>query len=543
MSNFSTNGLLSRMISSQEPLGPIATPETLQKSNNRHTFDRVFDAENFLCNASKTTHPNIILGRRGAGKTAYLYFLKFDGGFSFATSIDSAQVFREVSMEISQRVSERASGSEIIVETTAKLWRTLLLTTMLKSFWTQLHNRPPLHSSNEMNTIEAFLETSGLKQKRSVRRILSHMIGMFENLSDKNLEFVEEFLSEYWWEEAGFGDAWNAAINLMHKHGIRGALLIDSLEQFPMHEKPMADALGGLLHFIGQLELEYLPVDITLCFQAELYREFSGLSRNPEKDLQRVLTMHWEPMELLQICGHRFSLFLNSNAQLFPIPVETLPDRPSRDEVLEFWRQFLPEKITNRYGNEESSLAYILRHTQLLPRHMISLLNQMVRLALAARDVRLPFVGEDVLRGVRLGEENICLGVLSGFEMKYPQARSVIEKVLPNIANLSTYAELQRTNNRYGKGQMATDGMVEMLIRMGILGTLEKQTEYYDICRFDYTFNGTMPYSTNEQFGLHPAFAGQFGAAIDTSKGRGFKKPIYPKETFDERLGVGLMKL
>lgn len=531
------------MISAQEPLGPIATPDILQNADNRRTFDRVFDAENFLCAASKVTHPNIILGRRGAGKTAYLYYLKFDGGFSFATSIDSAQVFREVSMEIAKRVRERSSGSETIVETTAKLWRTLLLTTLLKTFWTQLHNRSVLRNTHEMKTVEAFLVRSGLKQKRSVRRILSQMIAMFESLGDMNLDFIEEFLNEYWWEDAGFGEAWTAATALMHAHGLRGALLIDSLEQFPVHEKPMADALGGLLHFIGQLELEYLPVEVTMCFQAELHREFAGLSRNPEKDLQRVLSMHWEPMELLQICGHRFSVFVQANPRVFPRSVDLLPDRPGRDDVVAFWGQFLPQVIENRFGDEESSIAYILRHTQLLPRHVISILNQVVRLALAAREVTLPFDGEDVLRGVRLGEENICLGVLSGFEMKYPQAREVMEAILPNIANLSSYGDLQRANNHHGKGQMDTAEVVEMLVRMGVLGTLERSTDYYDICRYDYTFNGAMPYSETERFGLHPAFAGQFGATRDTSDGAGFKKPIYPKETFDQRAGVGLLKL
>lgn len=538
------NGLLNRMISREEPLGPIATPHILQKSDNKRTFASVFDAENFLCLASKESHPSIVLGRRGAGKTAYLYYLQFEGGFSFASAIESAQAFQEIAGEIG-RQSEKTKGSNTaMAETTAKIWRTLLFTAILKKFWSEFHLKSGIGSTPEMENIETFLEKSGIKKKRSVKRIFGHLVSTFESLTDKSLEFVEDFLDDYWWHEVGFEAAWEDALVLMEEYELRGAILIDSLEQYPIHEKPMADAMAGLLHFIGKLDQEYIPIEITMCFQAELHSEFSELSSNPEKDLAKVLSMHWDPIELLQICGHRFSIFINKERQLQERQLLTLSERPSRDEILEFWNQFLPEKLSNRFGDTESSIAYILRHTQLLPRHMISIFNQIVRLALSARDISLPFDEDDIIRGVRIGEENICLGAISGFQQKYPMAREVLSRIAPNIPNLISFSDLQRANNHYGKGIMESDELLQMFVRMGVLGKLNRQTEFYDICDYDYTFNGSMPYSVEDQFGLHPAFAGQYGAAHDASHGGGAKKPVYPREPMDEeRKGVGFFNV
>lgn len=537
--------LLAAMFSLQEPLGPIATPPALHERKHRKAFVEFFDAENFLCAAGKSVHPNIVLGRRGSGKTAYLYHLNFSNGFSFSSYIDTAAAFGEVSRKIAREIQDSAVGGDFVVETTAKAWKALLYTILLKAFWTEFHDRRGLKSTPEMAVITSFLEAQGLKRMRSIRSLLTHLRSAFEALNDVNLDFVQDFLDDYWWQDAGFGEAWEAATDLMITHEIRGALLLDSLEQFPIQEPHMADALAGLLHLIGQLHIDYgVPVEITLCFQAELHREFAKLSRNPEKDLQRVLTMHWDPGELLQICGHRLSVFLAAHRHRGYADIETLAENPTRAEVNAFWRQILPETLTNRFDCDEPSTAYILRHTQLLPRHMIAIFNHILPMALARPDPSLPIAAEDVLTGVRLGEESICQGILSGFENKYPQAQDVIDAVLPGLNNLSSFADLQRANNRLGKGIMSTDDMVDMLVRMGILGVFEQSTEIYDICRFDYTFNGMMPFSQFDRFGLHPAFAGQFGAQSDRSNDGSAKRPIYPKETFDEpRSGVSIYRV
>lgn len=544
MTDYDDKRLIENMFTMQEPLGPIATPPQMQERRYRGAFGSVFDAENFLCSAGQDLHPNIVLGRRGAGKTAYLYYLNFENGFSFSMYLDTASVFREVAKKIATSASG-AGDAMAEVENTAKAWRALIFTMMLKGFWTEYHKRRGLKDTPEMRVIERFLEKNGLTRIRSIKRLLDVMRRGFEEIGDVNLDFVQDYLDDIWWADAGFGEAWEAAMELMKQNGMKGALLVDSLEQFHINDPYMANALSGLLHLIGQLRLSYdEPVEITVCFQAELHAEFSRLSKNPEKDLQRVLSMHWDPIELLQICGHRMSLFLQHNGEKLPGAPRPLPDRPSREEVNAFWRQFFGERISNRFGLSEPTLPYILRHTQLLPRHLIAILNKIMSSAFAAPEQVLPVQSADVLRGVRLGEESICLGIISGFEMKYPQARDVIDAVLPYAVNLMSYAQLQKINNRYGKGMMDTDELVEMLVRMGILGTFERSTEIYDICRFDYTFNGSMPYSQDDKFGLHPAFAGQFGPQADGSGDGSAKRPIYPKETFDEpRTGVSALRV
>jgi hypothetical protein len=366
-----------------------------------------------------------------------------------------------------------------------------------------------------------------------------------EEALGKDFDFIEDFLDNYFEFDIGFNDAWENFCEVMNDNEIRSIVLIDSLEQFPVARLDMKEALGGLLHFVGEFDLEYAPVHVTVCLPAELHEEFANISDNFEKDFRKVLSLHWNPAELFQMCGHRFSIYIKNNRNGNTRKIELLDRNPSRDDVWEFWYQFLPQEMSNRYGTPEDPIAYISRHTQLLPRHFLNILNKIAMLSIAGRSEDWVFTEDDIIKGVRLGESVICDGVISGFKQKYVTARDVFKLIFPKLDNVFVYPDLQRVNRDYGKGIVSNNGeLLEMLVRMGVVGKLIEQTEHYDRCRFDYTYNGTMPYSADDKFGVHPAFSGQFrGNSLHAARGYN-PRPVYPIEIFSgERIGTGSLQI
>ncbi len=81
-----------------------------------------------------------------------------------------------------------------------------------------------------------------------------------------------------------------------------------------------------------------------------------------------------------------------TSARLATFLQQDYPDAYARmraDAPLELFNEFFPDTVVNQIGFEEPTIAYILRHTQLLPRQLLLILNE----ALSTGD-----------RGRRLGE-------------------------------------------------------------------------------------------------------------------------------------------
>lgn len=535
---------LKQMFTNEEPLGPYVTPQTLHDLNNKCAFKSVYDENNFLSRENKKLNPNILLGRRGSGKTALLFHLRFDGGFTFSTKMESENIFNDVASQIIKMFA-KSERNDVLVETVAGFWRKLICSTVLCNFYNKFSSHSQIGSHEKIEIISRFLEKSNLKNRRSSRVILNTLIKVSESVFEKDFDFITDFMDSYFETEIGFSDAWDAFCEIMAENESRAVVLIDSLEQFPIASSDMCEALAGLLHFVGEIDLEYSPIHITLCLPAELHEDFGAISDNFEKDFRKVLSLHWGPVELFQMCGHRFSIYIKNKRDIYGIEVKLLPDNPNRDQVWDFWRQFLPGKITNRYGLEEDPISYISRHTQLLPRHFLNIMNKITMLSIAGRSEGQVFSEDDIIKGVRLGESVICDGVFSGFKQKFPLARDACKLILPKLQNQIQYSDLQKTNNDYGKAVVKNSGeLLEMLIRMGILGRFIEEKGVYSQCRYDYTYNGTMPYSVDDKFGVHPAFSGQFGNDLGNGHHKDEEyRPVYPIEVFSgDRRGTGALQ-
>tara|TARA_R110002124_G_C8927108_1_gene511704 strand:- start:163 stop:1800 length:1638 start_codon:yes stop_codon:yes gene_type:complete len=536
--------LFDNLFKIEQPLGPATTPTSLQKAKSKNEFIDFYDDNNFLSREVLDQHPSAILGRRGSGKTAVLYHIRFRGGYTVVAKIDSSEIFTEISKDIETRLGGAGSVESSLVENSARAWKVVLQSTIICRVYQSFKNDSRYHDSAQIEEIREFLRKNGLinlKLYHAVWRALTRLFERYAKVkseSDEEYTFLSDFLDNYLRQEGLLDDAWEDAIDLLALSGSKALLLIDSLEQFPVHRYDMRAALSGLLHYVGELDREGLPVKVCVCFPAELHQELVDISDNPEKDFESVVTLHWDTAELFQMCGRRLQLFQKSSRSSGAASITSMPASPTRQDIWDFWHQILPKTVTNRVGIEEESIAYLSRHTQLLPRHLLNILNKIIMLSLKRDKNSLVISNSDIIEGVRLGEGLICAGIIDGFKQKFPIARDLVSLLVPNTPNIFTFNEFKRINEKFGyKIERDTFEVLEMFIRMGLVGRLVEETGTYYRARFDYTYNGQLPFSQSDTFCLHPSFSGQHKAINHREPA---VKPVYPIEDFsDKRKGVG----
>jgi len=542
--------VLSNWFNHASPIGFIETPDDLVKKSHKKSFISFFDSENFLSRTAVSDAPSAVLGRRGSGKTAILYHLKHQGPYPFSIEIETFSMFDEVASQIDRKLSENSTTHQSFVENYAKVWSVLLHTAVICETYDFFKKDSRFHGHESVATIESFLRNAGLVKVRKAHAVLRAIVRTSERIAktvyniDDEFDFLADFLDSYYLDELGYTAAKDAMEELLNAAGVKALILMDSLEQFPVNRVDMIHSLGGLLHFAGKLKRALMPVDLCFAFAAELHEDLKKASSNDEKDFNSVLTLHWDVEEVLHICAHRFEVFREIHDGAWQEGFNPLPERVSRLDLWNYWHQFLPSRMENRLGIEEDSIAYISRHTQLLPRHYINILNEILASAIEAKHKVFPVEAATVVAGVRAVEDNICEGILSGYEQKYPEAEVTCRNIFPHLPNVFNRAFLRDKIRDHGKGEVDdVDSVLKMLVRIGAIGSVEKITERYVECRFDYTYNGQMPYNPDGQFGLHPAFAGKFRGETWAPTDREMAKPVYPIETFvGRRPGTGRLK-
>ena len=118
-------------LTAEEPLGPISTPPIFKDNQkfSKQSFRALFDLDNEVVEQVSKV-PSVILGRRGAGKTALLYSLYYSDAYSIQVPIDSARTFQYVAEK-----AREACGDDLLIEVVAQIWHLLLISTFLSNFY------------------------------------------------------------------------------------------------------------------------------------------------------------------------------------------------------------------------------------------------------------------------------------------------------------------------------------------------------------------------------------------------------------------------
>lgn len=497
-------------INTNAPFGPVAS----ELINDRALWYELFDKENRAYSHLMRRDPAFVVGRRGAGKTMFLYALT-TGEPTLNVTVNTSTAVAEVEDLLR---SLNALETTLFAEHIADLWSAVLWHGI---FAVIVRSRDDGFDEGDYRyeTIKVYLDdlTADASRTTSSEAIIGlFCIEFLTQVHDRRM--VARHPALFSMNGVTLTDLIGHATELLEESDRRPVLLMDSIEDFQDVLDYHTRAIEGLFMQVGRSAQPAAPFRIRFSFPAELWHELRRMSRNPLKDFGRYVVLQWSAREIIKIAAHRFMIYLQhfqadylaTNRELARLNTDNEPD------ALALLRTVLPPTVHGELDIEEDSIAYVLRHTQLLPRHLLRLLN-----AIWARGHHVGTEGvvrvdePAVVKGICEIEEQIVTEICKAYELVHPAADDVCRAVIKNLPRRFSDSELHKAFNRVGKGalkrahrriderRLATSaGRVgsldqsspdmdyfefrSMLLEIGCIGRQIDQTERYHVAEFEY---------------------------------------------------------
>ncbi|MEM1143489.1 MAG: hypothetical protein AAGI88_12975 [Pseudomonadota bacterium] len=498
--------------SEDEPFGPINASQV----HGREANELLFDTHNKLYKGL-SKRPSIVVGRKGAGKTAYLNSCYFDDFYRFVVKLDTAEQFMLVVDAV-----ERATLPNYFAESVASVWDRIIHIAL----FCELRGKLPQHH-RITNLISDYLAKHGLNPGSGFAAVLWHIADVLSDRSKGTVGIVAEIVRRV--ASTEYEELKKSFLQYLDERDQRVVVILDSLDDFRLDSAEVSRALQGLLKHIGRSNTPRSRIDVRFCLPAELYHSFTQISSNPTKDFQRELTLHWIAPELRILAVHRMLIYFEL---FFPKRLEQYKhlDSSTKRGARTIWDSIFPRSISRtKYDVHESALSYIFRHTQLLPRHVLILLNSIARSARRTDGNNgLQITEEAIIEGISLVENRIVQEVFSAYKTVHPNAQNVCRACIPELGNVFSLGDLERVFRRHGKAVFHSDDFNDfraLLVETGVIGKRIEETENYIQAQFEYTVPNHLHFSADDMYCVHPLYSGPFSSKVSVPK------PIYPYGT------------
>jgi len=500
-------------ITRDEPFGPIDSIDI--DLHDLKALKLLFEQHNWTYKNLRT-RPSIIIGRRGSGKTFYLRSVFFDKQYDFYTEIRTARVLGNMT-----RVIQRMTKDAVFPERVSELWETVLWISVFAEI-----RKHPLLTHDDLYVVNAYLEKVNVRDSDDVDGVLWNLAALLDEAMDKNPNGgASEILKGF--GRISFDDAKSVVLKAFERSKKTFVILMDSLDDFQLDLDSVARSLQGLLKLVGSMNKPRDVVDVRFCIPAEIYHNFIKISSNPNKDFRRALKLQWTAAELVLIGAQRLMYYLALYYQDFLKAIFPL-DLTKRTDALKLFQAVLPEKITNQAGFQEETMSYILRHTQLLPRHFLMLLNSIFKNPGGTQRLTpFPVSQDKITNGIRQVEEFMVGEIFVAFKPTYPTAEETCKRCLPELGHKFTMGDLHRVFTRHGKAVFASDNLFDfqrMLLEIGAIGRVipGKEKDVYIKGNFEYTVSHQLNLGQDDELCVHPLFSGIFHGSGQQDR------PVYP---------------
>lgn len=515
--------LLARIFSHDTPFGP-SNAETFDVTNSADldAIRTFFDSENKI--SKRLRKPtNIVFGRRGSGKTNILQSFVFRDGKFLGIFLSQHQAFRRVIELMDEKFED---NDEVFVEDVADIWKVLFRSLFLIEFTRRPHFKD-LRKSSSFGFIKKytdfFLKDAAEDSEIGLIDILAD--GLSVLFGAEKVRSGKDLIGKLTSFGMDFSAAWAAFERLAAIDQIEGAILLDSIEEIPLNFSKSRLCLSGLLKFLSSRHIDNdRNFKVTVALPTEQFYPFYGISSNPNKDFAtNYLLVQWSGRELVQLAARRYLIYLQIHHAQNNLLARTIAQiDPTREgDLLRFFERIFGPKCQNKHGEEEFTVPYLLRHTQLIPRTFIDLLNQ-VAVTGNAEASPLNHKMVDLADAVRAKEESFCAEVFQAFRLRYPDAKNIAHCMLPELPRVFTSSDLHRIFTQQVKRQqnlgkvdatLTWEDVRRILIEIGAIGRIIEAPNRRDPswkirAEFEYTVPSQLPVDTKTKFCIHPMFSG-----------------------------------
>jgi hypothetical protein len=450
---------LSSILNAQNPLGPADQLLIRDVNDATDILARVKPFERaFVLGAS------VIIGRKGSGKTSVIC-----GYQAAAADRDSSRLFEEgqfgkntfvepvarwdqfhsmvtrVASIVCKRLPYPEAYDFLFPEEVSKVWHDVIWDHLFKRFY-----------------------TFGLDQE-TFPTALTPIWEFFnlESINSADLSSVSKSAEQL------TKNSRTAILRFLRDRNQTCYILFDNMDKYPIRNEVFGKVISGFLKCINKFNADYEEINIVFCMPEEV--ETFIKSDNLEKDYSKLHRLRWRPADLLQIVAHRYRLFIKTRQSDFYARIKGMDFR-KREHLQDLFRIMFPNEVINRLGHSEHPIAYIVRHTQLLPRHLILMFNRILSLS-QERSGNFTQIQPNYIRdAVEDIESTIAGHILAPYELIYPQLLAACRHVLPQLPPICTLTHLHRASSQFKQRieEETRDDPWRVLVNMGVLGEVKE---------------------------------------------------------------------
>jgi energy-coupling factor transporter ATP-binding protein EcfA2 len=369
----------------------------------------------------------LIIGRRGAGKTSLARFLSFQTAIRNARCIyvDEPELYAEVLHKLADQPDQ---PNEIVIPRIRKIWEYLIWTLLFHEYG-QSDPRIP-HLPRDLG--------STARPTNLLRSAVERLVSSFLRSDDGRLASnLEDYLTSEPLDRLK-----KATLSLTRE--APALLALDSLEHYSIDNTAMMRSVAALISAASGLAAAHsndgIYVKVFLSGEVFPYL-WENLVENPGKHVKSPLWLHWRPKDLIRLVCWRFFQYLSKDGQPELSKLDIDWDKFSSVNGA-MWTPYFGSTIVNRIGVTEESFAYVLRHTQMRPRQIVYLCNQ---IALRAREARtFPSFSSEIIRDALHGSQSeLAVEVLNAYTGTYPGVAGIVN-ALVGLPRLFKGSELDR---------------------------------------------------------------------------------------------------
>ncbi|MGJ8625720.1 MAG: P-loop ATPase, Sll1717 family [Sulfitobacter sp.] len=508
---------LRRNFSESNPFGPSSARDIERESDVQ---ELMFNTQNDIWREYQTG-TRLIVGRRGAGKTTILRRTSSTSHFYVVHRIPLAEYMEEVRDLI---FDDPQDYRKISAEITSKKWDRIVNVSLMSRVIAEDHNYQFARIKKYLSSIGVATDSPLKDRLNNLRKLSVDATNTVVSLAvNAALLVLNEFSTEY-------EDALLELDEYLTEKNRKVVAIIDNIEEYHVDDHQVKMVVKGLLKCVGDFGNGLRQ--IRLCIPAEVWFETREISSSITKDFSDTMVLHWSPIELLRIAAWRYLVGLAAYDS--PEIKKFLDvDLNNRDHIHRVIANFLPKEILNRGGKKEITVVYLLRHTQLLPRQFILLLNTAFAGGGVPGNFNVKEVEEGLINAVQEFEQNVCEQVYNAFNFKYPFAKNLCKRIVPNLPRFFTEKDLEAVFRAKGKKVLIENRHVvepdiedfkEILFELGVLGRVKGKSTVYADAEFEYAMPGRLVVSRRDEICLHPAFSG----AYETVENRDSEHYVYP---------------
>ena len=476
-----------------QPFGEVSCErevEILQTQYQKYFFDHVPFTEQAI---DQQTY--LIIGRRGSGKTSLSRYFAFQRRLrnSSCLDVDEPELYNEVLSKLSARTS---TTKELAIPKIVQMWEYVI--------WALVFD----HFRDRDQRISAACLTDR-EQKSSPARIVLAVLKRLLNklLSDDKGELADEVET---WLMSDINTSAKKAV-LDHTRSEPLIIALDSLEHYNVNDEAMMRATAALVQCASHFNLTMAQhgIHLKVFLSAEVFPALAEtVITNPIKYVRRPIHLHWRPKDLIRLVCWRYFQHLRSHKLLGSNAVE--PNWDDFGEVLaKIWIPHFGLELCNQYGCAERTFPYVLRHTQMRPRQLIHLCNEIATRA-AVDSAFTPFPPAAIVGAIRDSIPELSTEVINAYSSIYPHVPRIVEALvgLPMVFKGSALDRVApRTASEWQKGEYSPLKFRHVVGQLGIVGRVRKQTANGIVeADFEYAMDDRISLQADDLCAIHPMF-------------------------------------